>query len=68
MNTHYYNNWRRDIAAEYVTRTGRAYPSMGTKRGRELREALIAMSDRDNPPSPAEAVDELIAGGLLTSP
>ena len=62
-----YNNWRRDIAAEYIARTGRAFPSMDTKRGRQLRALLVAMSDRDDVPDPIEAVNECIRAGLLKS-
>ncbi len=60
-----YNQWRTNISAEYVIRTGRAFPRADTNRGERLRATLVAMSDRDNPPSPIEAVDELIANGLL---
>lgn len=60
-----YNDWRRDIAAEYIARTGRAFPSMDTERGKQLRALLVAMSDRDDVPDPIEAVNECIRAGLL---
>jgi hypothetical protein len=60
-----YRQWRTDISAEYVIRTGRAFARANTNRGEKLRVALVEMSDRDDPPSPIEAVDELIDRGLL---
>lgn len=60
-----YNDWRRDIAAEYVARTGRAFPPMSTERGQKLRAELVAMSDWDEVPDPVDVVDMMIAKGLL---
>lgn len=54
-----YNEWRRDIAAEYFLRTGRAYPRANTPHGRVLREMLVYMSDH-NPKSVMDTVDLLL--------
>lgn len=54
-----YNEWRRDIAAEYFLRTGRAYPRAKTPHGRVLREMLVYMSDH-NPKSVMDTVDLLL--------
>lgn len=63
MENQVYNDWRRDISAEYVLRTGRAYPT--GPLGRYLRELLVKWSDYENPPSVIGAVDKLIAMKLL---
>jgi hypothetical protein len=60
-----YNRWRRDISCEYAARTGRAFPSIFTEIGRALRFLFVAMSDREYPPTPVEAVDEAISLRLL---
>lgn len=64
---HVYNSWRRDISCEYVTGTGRAFPSINTERGHNLRLALVRMSYREWPPTPTQAVCELIDRGLLAA-
>lgn len=65
MNDALYNAWRRDIACEYTVRTGRAFPR--DEKRAKLAEFLVRLSDSENPPNPIQAVDMLIAEGLLMS-
>ena len=60
-----YNIWRRDISAEYVLRTGRAFPSMDTEKGINLRLKLVKISDSDYVPSVEQTVNLLIRDGFL---
>jgi len=60
-----YNVWRRDIAAEYVITTGRAFPSMGTPKGDQLRKRLVRLSDMDNVPTVTETLVLMRVEGLL---
>lgn len=60
-----YCRWRQNIDVEYICRTGRAFPSIRTEQRRLLCLALVTMSNREWPPNPIHAVDELISRGLL---
>jgi hypothetical protein len=55
-----YNVWRRDIAAEYVLLTGKAYPRMGTKARGRLSSFLVWLSDNCPSVKPNEVVALLI--------
>lgn len=58
--------WRRDVSAEYVIRTGRAYPPAGTPAGQKLRQTLALLSKSSkNLLHPSDVVKGLIESGVL---
>ena len=57
---HKYNEWRRDIIAEYILQTGRTFP-----RRQAIGALLVRWSDSANPPTPTEVVNTLIRDGYL---
>jgi hypothetical protein len=63
MNCERYNEWRRDIAAEYVLTTGRTFPKMVNNP--PAQRLLVRLSDTPNPPSPEIAIKILQRKGHI---
>lgn len=62
LNDMEYNNWRRDIAAEYTMTTGRVF---ATRNNPNLIRKLVEISDFEFTPSPIETLQILKENNLV---
>jgi hypothetical protein len=60
-----YNQWRQDISCEYILRTFKSFPKMGTAGRKRLARRLVELADMENPLNPVDAVNQLILENLV---